>query len=370
MTRGSLPQLVPLKRIQDRLPEIFPEGLDHRNYLVREIAAKTIFVMLYAGAVEGRESWIRPNQVTRMTDRQSGKRDAASRKAWVERSLRPGRRTAPGRWYADNTREPIRDETIRLGLMQVDAVYEREGLPTTSAVPRYALRRDFVDLFTCPKKELLKAVEAWRERHLSAGALARLKLVRRGVGKAAAGESVSVTLPNGSVRRMSPGPSSVISKAVIEEFAARFLEDAGVIFLSESKRKVVARDDELAKDIGLDIEASKVLPDIVLVDLGPEQPMLVFVEVVATDGPVSQKRKADLGHLASEAGFGKDDVAYVTAFMDRGTEGVFRRASSEIAWGSFVWFASEPDHILHYDESGSRQFLHEIQRSPIEKRRI
>ena len=43
----------------------------NRNYVVREIAAKTVFVMLYIGAVEGAECWLRPDQVTRMTDAQA-----------------------------------------------------------------------------------------------------------------------------------------------------------------------------------------------------------------------------------------------------------------------------------------------------------
>ena len=45
---------------------------------------------------------------------------------------------------------------------------------------------------------------------------------------------------------MAPGPSSVIAKAVIEEFARRFLVNAAVVWVSESGAKVVARDDELA----------------------------------------------------------------------------------------------------------------------------
>ena len=48
---------------------------------------------------------------------------------------------------------------------------------------------------------------------------------------------------------MEPGPSSVISKSVVEEFAPRFLEEPVVIWLSESRNQVVARDDDLA-DIG------------------------------------------------------------------------------------------------------------------------
>ena len=89
----------------------------------------------------------------------------------------------------------------------------------------------------------------------------------------------------------------------IEEFAARFLAVPGVVFLSESANKVVTRDDQLARRIGLRIEVDRNLPDIVLVDLGPEHPLLVFVEVVATDGPIGETRKAALLRVAEEAGF-------------------------------------------------------------------
>lgn len=87
MTQRKLPPYVPLKRIKDRLPLIFPEGVAHRQYLVREISAKTIFVMLYTGAVEGCNRWIRPNQVTRMTDGQARQRSASSREKWTQESL-------------------------------------------------------------------------------------------------------------------------------------------------------------------------------------------------------------------------------------------------------------------------------------------
>ena len=71
---------------------------------------------------------------------------------------------------------------------------------------------------------------------------------------------------------MEPGPSSVISKAVDEEFAPKFLENSGVIWLSESRNQVVARDDRLARDIDLTIRQDRNLPDLILVDLGPVEP--------------------------------------------------------------------------------------------------
>ena len=159
------------------------------------------------------------------------------------------------------------------------------------------------------------------------------------------GPKVTVKFPNGETRNMEPGPSSVISKAVVEVFAPRFLEKPGVIWLSESGNRVVQRDDALARAIGLDIEPDRNLPDLILVDLGPREPVLVFVEVVATDGPVNEARKAALLALATNAGFREDQVAFVTAFVDR-SETPFRKSVSVLAWRSFAWFMSEPEHIV------------------------
>ena len=144
---------------------------------------------------------------------------------------------------------------------------------------------------------------------------------------------------------MIPGASTDISKAVIEVFAPKFLQKPGVISLSESGNKVVARDDALAKAIGLAIPADKSLPDIVLVDLGPVHPLLIFVEVVHTDGPVNDARKTALLQISEGARFPSEHVAFVTAYLDRGGQ-PFRRTVSGLAWGSYAWFASEPDNLI------------------------
>ena len=56
-----LPPLLAVPDIHTRLQAIFPDGTANRNYVTREIAAKTVFVMLYIGAVEGTECWLRPD---------------------------------------------------------------------------------------------------------------------------------------------------------------------------------------------------------------------------------------------------------------------------------------------------------------------
>ena len=84
----SLPPLLVVADIHERLQLIFPEETANRNYVTREIAAKTVFVMLYIGAVEGTECWLRPDQVTRMTDAQAALANDQDREAWLVESMR------------------------------------------------------------------------------------------------------------------------------------------------------------------------------------------------------------------------------------------------------------------------------------------
>ncbi len=50
--------------------------------------------------------------------------------------------------------------------------------------------------------------------------------------------------------------------------------------------KVIQRDDNLANSMGLKLDYARTLPDIILADVHPESPKVIFVEVVATDGGI------------------------------------------------------------------------------------
>ena len=177
-----LPRLLAVTDIHERLQTIFPDGTANRNYVTREIAAKTVFVMLYVGAVEGTGCWLRPDQVTRMPDAPAALAEDQDRQAWLAESMRPAAGYIEGRWYAANTREPIRDETLREGLVRMGAVKEREGLPTTSPRPRYALTEEFTRLFDSglTGEAFQAGIEEWQRANLSSGALAPVAIMRRG----------------------------------------------------------------------------------------------------------------------------------------------------------------------------------------------
>lgn len=346
----SLPPYISREKVLERLPMIFPEGTPNRVYCTRELAASTVFTALYIGAIDGEDVYLGPKHVYRMTHEQAAIEDSKARESYRD-VWKPNGPTVPGRrWYADNTREPIRDETLREGLVAVGAIIAIP-MATTSGRPRYALKSDFAQLFDpmLQDEALEAAIANFQTQHLSASALARVSIMLAG----AAGNShgILVAFPNGETRKLAPGPSSIIAHAVIEVFAKQFLGSPAVLWLSESGNKVVASDDKLAQSIGLKIEADKNLPDIILVDLAPTDPLLVFIEVVATDGAVTERRQEALYALTDAAGFKRKQVAFVTAYRDRESAG-FRKTVSGLAWDSFAWFVSEPEHIVFLRDGG------------------
>lgn len=338
--------LLDVAETRRRLNLIIPSELDPQGYLTREMTAKTVFVMLYGYAIEDYDCWIRPTAVVDMSDAQAGRQSPDERKAWLSLVQSPRRpKSIEDRWYSENTREPIRDETLR-SLVEIGAVVERQGLPTTSPKPRYALEKGFAGLLdpTVSDEQFLSGmIEKWQETHLSKSALARLQLLQKGA--VANTENVLVNLPNGEVRRLAPGPSSELTKAVVEEMAIRICKQAAVVMISESAQKLSYEARDLSEAIGFTIDVSKTLPDIILADVGADPPRIIFVECVATDGAISERRKSELEELAVAAGFDPGDCIFITAFHDR-SHSAYKKSVSALAWDTAVWFRSEPENII------------------------
>jgi hypothetical protein len=192
---------------------------------------------------------------------------------------------------------------------------------------------------------LSTAIDAWQKKHLSSTARARMVLLA--AGKLRKADEVLVTSPDGTVSKLSPGPSSLISKAVVEQFSIYFFPNPGLLWLSESGNKIRHQDDEIAKALGLDIDQSKILPDIILVNIGENgnEMRLIFIEVVASDGPMNQARKDALLEYVRKSEFPVDQCIFGTAFEDR-ADGAFKKALPTLAWGTFAWFRSEPERLM------------------------
>jgi type II restriction enzyme len=83
------------------------------------------------------------------------------------------------------------------------------------------------------------------------------------------------------------------------------------------------------------------LPDVILFD--EERNWLFLIEVVTSHGPMSPKRVFELEQILSDCPAG---IVYVSAFPDLAQ---FRKHLRNIAWGTEVWIAEIPDHLIHYN---------------------
>jgi len=341
--------LIRLEEISKRLQEIFSVGIPDRNYFVRDIAARTIFVFIYTDAIEGSEVWLAPKHILRMSDAQSDLTSVVDRMDYAKNCMKPGYKPIDNSWYQENTRESIRDETIN-GLVNIGIVNIKEGIPTTSSKGRYQLKKSFAELFRSKVKP--SDISLWQNQYLSESYLAKIKIMER----ASSNEEVIVFLPNGISRKMEAGPSSFLTKAVIEVFAKKHLLSPAVVWISESGNKVIADDEELMKSIKLPIDQKKLLPDIVLADLGRKELLLVFVEVVATDGPFTQKRKEDILSMSLGAGYKTEQILFMSAFKDRNDQALKRRFSA-LALDSLVWCASEPQTLIWIAADQEKPFV-------------
>lgn len=198
---------------------------------------------------------------------------------------------------------------------------------------------DFADLFDPARADADRAarVAAWREAHLTRAELARLAI-------RAAQASTTVTLPDGTTKPLSAGPSQPIIKGIIEQFAPRFLTEPVVLSYSDSAAPVGYIDEPLMQRLALAYRPGDPLPDVLLADVvGPLR--FVAVEAVATEGPADPGRVAAVTAWLERSGFGAQDVYFVTAYLDRG-DAAFRRTVGEVAWRTALWFVAEPDCLL------------------------
>lgn len=343
----SLPPLVSKEAVQVRLEQIFPETFPDRKILVKTMCAKLIAAALYGGFVTGKGRYFRPSMMTNFSDEQFALGSDEERERWATTSFKPKFRAIGTPWYANNTRETLRDDLMRNRLIPLGILQKLEGKAPNYTGPTYSINRSFLDLFdpTLAASDLETRIKAWQAANLNPATLRRMALLATGV-KAKEG-SIEVTLPTtGRALRLTAGMASLITKDVCEVFAPAFVSEPVVIHVSLSDQKIFPELAGEAKAVGLSLDTALELPDVIFVDVGRDPMLLVFVEVVYSDGPINELRAAALMKIAKTMGFEPDHVALVTAFEDRSADAL-RRRFSELAVGSLVWFRSEPDMFLH-----------------------
>ncbi|MGO4885444.1 MAG: BsuBI/PstI family type II restriction endonuclease [Bryobacteraceae bacterium] len=152
---------------------------------------------------------------------------------------------------------------------------------------------------------------------------------------------IPVQIAPGKKIALSPGKHNELIRAIIEDFAARFLPGGLLISAGDTGDKWGYFDAPTLANLGVSVDAHGKMPDVVLYH--SEKNWLVLVEAVTSHGPVDGKRHAELSRLfaASTAG-----LVYVTAFP---TRAIMTRRLRHIAWETEVWVAEAPSHLIHFN---------------------
>lgn len=154
-------------------------------------------------------------------------------------------------------------------------------------------------------------------------------------------KKLPVKLATGETIRISPGAHSELIRAIIEEFAPRFVPGGVLVYAGDTGEKWGYFDKELLAKLGVEVDGHGKMPDVVL--YCPNRDWLLLVESVTSHGPVDGKRHDELAKLFASS---KAGLVYVTAFPSRT---IMARYLGEIAWETEVWCADAPTHLIHFN---------------------
>lgn len=240
--------------------------------------------------------------------------------------------------YAENTRETVRDESIKPMVAAGMLMHNPDQPDRAVNSPKSCYQIDPAALNLCRSfgsKDWQKNLEAYLSLRPT---LAARYAMHREL------ERVPVRMATGLELTLSAGQHSRLIKAIIEDFAAHFLAGGDLIYVGDTGSKWAFFDKALLSSLGVTVPHHGQMPDVVLYHR--QKHWLVLVEAVASSGPVDGRRHSELSRLFATSSAG---LVFVSAFADRGE--MMRKFLSVVAWETEVWCASDPTHLIHFNGS-------------------
>lgn len=230
--------------------------------------------------------------------------------------------------YAENSRETIRKEALHR--FRTAALIEDNGQATNS--PNYRYRITEEALLCCQAF----GSRSWQEKlALFSASHVKLKEIyasRKRVAK------IPIKV-NGVEHLLSTGSHNLLQKAVLEEFATRFARQSSCLYVGDSEKRDLFKNEEILKKVHFEVSIHDKMPDVIFYNQALS--WLYLVECVTSVGPMSPQRVIELKKMAEKS---KAGLVFVTAFPDFRT---FKRFAEGLAWETEVWIAEMPDHMIH-----------------------
>lgn len=237
--------------------------------------------------------------------------------------------------YQPNTRETFRRQTMHQFVEAGLALYnpDNPARPTNSPKAVYqieplalALLQNYnSDVWERNLRDYLDARPALAERY------ARVRDLQR----------IPVQIEGSAAIDLSPGDHSLLIKAIIEDFAPRFIPGAILLYVGDTGEKWGYMNPSRLEGLNIVVGSHGKMPDVLLYD--SFRNWLILVEAVTSHGPVNPKRRSELAALFTPSNAG---LVYVTAFPTRST---MSRYLADIAWETEVWVAEDPTHMIHFN---------------------
>jgi hypothetical protein len=237
--------------------------------------------------------------------------------------------------YAPNTRETFRRRSMHQFVQAGVALYnpDKADRPVNSPRTVYQIAPAIFEVLrnykTAKYKERL-------DEHLSVHkTLAEMYAKEREMAM------VPLKIKDGTQIALSAGDHSLLIKAIVEEFAPRFVCGGRLVYVGDTGDKYGYFDVDLLKELRVVLDNHGKLPDVVIYDA--EKNWLFLIESVTSHGPVDAKRHKELERRFADCTAGR---VYVSAFPNRK---IFMKYLETIAWETEVWIADAPTHMVHFN---------------------
>lgn len=237
--------------------------------------------------------------------------------------------------YEPNTRETVRDETVK-PFVNAGIAIPNPDKPRAPNSPRYcyqiapdvlALLQTFDTAEWDEKvRQYLRGASTLREKYANER---RMRLI-------------PVTTEDGQEFQLTPEGQNVLIKAIIEEFCPRFTPGGKVLYVGDAGAKWDKTKREAFEKLGVKFESAAIpMPDVVV--HYTKKDWLVLIEAVTSGGEISLARKEELTRIFGRSRAG---LVFVTTFLTR-KEMV--RFLGKISWETEVWIAESPSHMIHFN---------------------
>jgi len=240
-----------------------------------------------------------------------------------------------GKQYAPNTRETFRRQTMHQFVDAGLAVPNPDDPSRPVNSPRFCYQIEPTAL------RLLRTcgMPAWADNLKTY--LGSVVTLKQRYARARELKMVPVTLAEGQEVYLTPGAHSRLMKAIVDEFAPRFVPGGYVIYVGDTGDKWRYFDEEALRALGVTVDVHGKMPDVVIHHV--EKDWLVLIEAVTSHGPVNAKRREELAALFQDA---RPGLVYVTAFLTRSD---MARYIGDISWETEVWVKEAGTHLIHFD---------------------